>query len=115
MLHVIEQINARRADRNEPPLITGIGLNTGPVTAGGLGSADRLNYTIIGDTVNTTQRLEGFTRQFGESGVVLSQATFEALENRREEFKLQPLGAQTFRGKTEPLLVYRLKPGKDIQ
>jgi class 3 adenylate cyclase/CheY-like chemotaxis protein len=112
MLKVIAQINARRAGRNEPPLITGIGINTGPVTAGGLGSADRLNYTIIGDTVNTTQRLEGFTRQFGESGVVLSQATFEALEKQREEFKLQPLGTQTFRGKTEPLMVYRLEPVK---
>lgn len=110
MLNVIEQINARRAARNEPPLITGIGLNTGPVTAGGLGSADRLNYTIIGDTVNTTQRLEEVTRQFGESGVILSQATFEALEKHQAEFKIESLGAQTFRGKTEPLMVYRLKP-----
>jgi len=122
MLTVIEQINARRAARREPPLITGIGLNTGPVTAGGLGSTDRLNYTIIGDTVNTTQRLESFTRQFGESGVLISQHTFDALEARRKEFKFQSLGAQTFKGKTEPLQVYRLgaderaprRPVKDI-
>jgi class 3 adenylate cyclase/CheY-like chemotaxis protein len=109
MLKVIEQINTRRFERKEPPLITGIGLNTGPVTAGGLGSADRLNYTIIGDTVNTTQRLEELTRQFGESGVVVSQTTFAALEKHQAEFKLESLGAQSFRGKAEPLTVYRLK------
>jgi class 3 adenylate cyclase/CheY-like chemotaxis protein len=109
MLQTIEQINARRAARGEPALITGIGLNTGPVTAGGLGSADRLNYTVIGDTVNTTQRLENFTRQFGESGVVISQHTYDALDGCRKEFELRPGGAQTFKGKTESLQVYRLE------
>jgi class 3 adenylate cyclase/CheY-like chemotaxis protein len=111
MLQTIERINARRAARGEPALITGIGLNTGPVTAGGLGSADRLNYTVIGDTVNTTQRLESFTRQFGESAVVISQYTFDALGECREEFELRPGGSQTFKGKTEALEVYRLEPG----
>lgn len=110
MLQTIEQINARRAARGEPALITGIGLNTGPVTAGGLGSADRLNYTVIGDTVNTTQRLENFTRQFGESGVVISQHTFDALGECGKEFELRPGGTQTFKGKTEALGVYRLEP-----
>lgn len=110
MLQAIEQINARRLARGEPALITGIGINTGPVTAGGLGSADRLNYTVIGDTVNTTQRLEGFTRQFGESGAVISQYTYEALVDCRKEFNLRPGGTQTFKGKTAALEVYRLKP-----
>jgi adenylate cyclase len=76
-----------------------------------LGSADRLNYTVIGDTVNTTQRLENFTRQFGESGVVISQHTYDALDGCRQEFQLRPGGTQTFKGKTEALGVYRLEPG----
>jgi class 3 adenylate cyclase/DNA-binding response OmpR family regulator len=109
MLQVIEQINARRVARGEPALITGIGLNTGPVIAGGLGSADRRNYTVIGDTVNTAQRLGGFTGQFGESVAVISQHTFEALDDCRKEFRLLPGGAQTFKGKTAPLGVYRLE------
>jgi adenylate cyclase len=108
MLRVVQRLNRRRAARGEPPLVTGIGLNTGAVTAGGLGTADRLNYTIIGDAVNTTQRLEGFTREFGESGALISQSTYEALGERAAEFRLEPLGAHTFKGKSEAVAIYRL-------
>jgi adenylate cyclase len=58
MLVVIDTINARRAGRGEPPLVTGISVNSGSLTAGSLGTSDRLNYTIIGDTVNTTSGWE---------------------------------------------------------
>ena len=110
MLRVIRRINARRQQRGEPLFITGIGVNTGPVTAGSLGTHDRLNYTIIGDPVNTAQRLESFTRQFGESGAIISQHTLDALQGRKDDFNLTSLGAHTFKGKSEPLAVYRLWP-----
>ncbi len=110
MLRVIRRINARRQQRSEPLFVTGIGVNTGPVTAGSLGTHDRLNYTIIGDPVNTAQRLESFTRQFGESGAIISQHTMTALGERQKDFNLMPLGAHTFKGKAEPLAVYRLWP-----
>ncbi len=75
ILKVVERINVRRVERGNPPLATGIGINTGVVTAGGLGTSDRMHYTIIGDTVNTTQRLEGLTRQlFNVSGIVISHS-----------------------------------------
>jgi adenylate cyclase len=110
MLAVTAQLNARRIARGDPPFTVGIGLNTGPVTAGGLGSNDRLHYTIIGDTVNTTTRLQSLTRQFGEeSSALISQHTLFALRERRHEFQLHPLGARTFRGKVEQLLVYQLQ------
>jgi adenylate cyclase len=105
----VELLNARRLANQQPPLITGIGLNTGLVTAGGLGTVDRLNYTIIGDTVNTVQRLQGLTRDFGASGIVVGEATFAALEEKAAEFDFEPLGAQTFRGKSAELKVYRLR------
>jgi adenylate cyclase len=108
LLAIIERINERRAGRGEPPLITGIGVNTGSLTAGGLGTADRLNYTIIGDTVNTTQRIQGLTREFGESGIVISENTLAALARRRNEFRFEPLGEHAFRGKMEMLWLYRL-------
>lgn len=110
MLTVIEQINARRVEREEPPLVTGIGINTGSLTAGGLGTADRLNYTIIGDTVNTTQRIEGVTREFGESGVIVSENTINALGEKRSEFRFEPLGEHILKGKNEPIWLYRLLP-----
>lgn len=113
ILKVLEEVNARRAARGEPALITGIGVNTGMLTAGGLGTADRLNYTIIGDTVNTTQRLQGMCREFGESGVVISEYTLEALAGRRGQFRLEPLGERSFKGKRELVWLYRLLPLQD--
>jgi adenylate cyclase len=113
MLKVIEQINARRTERGEPPFITGIGINTGVVTAGGLGSRDRLHYTIIGDTVNTTQRLEDLTREFGESGIIISEQTWLALRKMSAPFSVKPLGVRLLKGKSEPVPVYRLLPSTE--
>ena len=109
MLRRIDRLNDRRAANGLPPFVTGIGLNTGRVTAGGLGTADRLNYTIIGDTVNTAQRLEGFTRDFGTSGVVISENTAAALEEHTAEFNLELLGTQNLRGKRDEVTLYRLR------
>jgi adenylate cyclase len=111
MLEVVERINQGRIQRNEPPFRTGIGINTGNLIAGGLGTADRLNYTIIGDTVNTTQRIQDLTRQFGESGVAVSESTVASLHEKRGDFKLEPLGEHALKGKSELIWVYRLKPG----
>lgn len=113
MLDAVERLNARREQRGDPAFSMGIGINTGPVTAGGLGSVDRLHYTIIGDTVNTTARLESLTRQFGQENVaVISQHTLFALRERRHDFNLESMGAHTVKGKEEQLLVYLLKPTK---
>ncbi len=112
MLQVIARINRRRAERGEPAFITGIGINTGAMTAGGLGTADRMNFTIIGDTVNTTQRIQDITREFGESGVVISENTLNSLQNGTERFHIESLGQHTFKGKLELLWLYRLWPAK---
>jgi adenylate cyclase len=109
MQAAIHDLNTRRAERGHPPMLTGIGLNTGEVTAGSLGTADRLNYTIIGDVVNTTQRLESFTRTIEGCGIVISQETYTALGERRAEFDIVSLGPQRFKGKTEAVAVYHLR------
>ncbi len=108
MLEAIDQINAHRSERGEPPLITGIGVNTGLVTAGSIGTMDRMRYGVVGDTVNTTQRLESFTRQFGASSIVVSDATVAALQHRQSEFVFEDLGVHHFKGKSTPFSVYRL-------
>ncbi len=109
MLDVIEQINAQRIKRGDPPFITGIGINTGHVTAGGLGASDRLNYTIIGDAVNTTQRLESFTRQLGATSIVMGEATYQALGDKVQELPIESLGAFSLKGKSESVAIYRLR------
>jgi class 3 adenylate cyclase len=109
MLMAITNINARRKIRGEPPLTTGIGINTGTLIAGGLGTADRLNFTIIGDTVNTTQRMQGLARDFGESGIVVGETTLSALRSNRLEFNFEPMGEHAFKGKSELHWIYRLR------
>jgi len=110
ILHVINQYNAERSGRGEPMLITGLGINTGTLTVGGLGASDRLEYTIIGDTVNTAQRMQELTRQFGETGCVVGENTLTFLRERRTEFRLDPLGEHALKGKSELSWVYRLRP-----
>ncbi|HVN54691.1 MAG TPA: adenylate/guanylate cyclase domain-containing protein [Anaerolineaceae bacterium] len=111
ILEAIDRLNAQRVERGEQPLATGIGINTGVVTAGGLGTSDRLHYTIIGDTVNTTQRLESLTRDlFNVNGVLISQATYNALGDTRSDFHIESAGIHAVKGKMAQLMVYRLYP-----
>ncbi len=110
MLAVIDQLNQERIERGDPPFVTGIGINTGVVIAGGLGTSDRLHYTIIGDTVNTTQRLESLTRQlFNGNGVVIGHSTYLALAEFTGDFNLEPAGMHAIKGKSEQILIYRMK------
>lgn len=110
MLDAIERINWRRVERGDSPIIIGIGINTGPVTAGGLGTQDRLHYTVIGDAVNTTQRIEGLAHKFKESAVLISKETLVSMWDRRNSFNIESRGNVSVKGKVEQLEVYRLWP-----
>ncbi|HEX9012533.1 MAG TPA: adenylate/guanylate cyclase domain-containing protein, partial [Anaerolineaceae bacterium] len=111
ILAAVDRLNQLRVERGEPPLSIGMGIDTGRVVAGGLGTSDRLHYTIIGDAVNTTRQVEALTRQlFSVSGVLISESTFQALGETRDRFHLDPLGLYVLRGKTERVAVYRLLP-----
>lgn len=105
---LIDQLNERRVQRGDPPLVTGIALHSGMVTAGSLGSAERMQYTIVGDTVNTTSRLGEFTKIFNETIVVASAQTVDALGRRSADFRLNALGNYELRGKLAPMTIYRI-------
>lgn len=109
ILEAVDRLNDQRLRRGEPPLVTGIGINIGPVIAGGLGTTDRMHYTIIGDTVNTAQRIEVLTRDIIDcSGVLVSQSTWSALAGAQAGFDFMALGEHNVKGKQEPIEVYRL-------
>lgn len=110
ILKTVKAMNIKRQKEGIPPMVTGIGINTGEVAAGGIGTADRLHYSVIGDAVNVTQRLENLTKVFGETSAIISQGTYDALGVYRDSFILSPMGGQVFKGKTEPIMVYRLLP-----
>jgi adenylate cyclase len=115
ILRAINLLNRDRIRRGDPPLVTGIGIHTGVVIAGGLGTSDRLHYTIIGDTVNTSQRLESLTRDlFNETGALISQSTYTALGDQKSKYTLEPMGLHSVKGKTERLMVYRLDEQPDF-
>jgi class 3 adenylate cyclase/CheY-like chemotaxis protein len=115
MANAIDALNRKRKRRGDPPFLTGIGVHTGVVMAGGLGTSDRMHYTIIGDTVNTTQRLEHLTRQiFVESGILISQATYSALGVAADTLNLESVGLHTVKGKEERIMVYRLNTSATV-
>lgn len=109
MEKAVSLLNQKRIARGDLPFITGIGLHTGVVMAGGLGTRDRLHYTIIGDTVNTTQRIEGLTRTlFYDNGILITQATLDALGDLKSQFVVKSVGQHTVKGKEEKIMVYQL-------
>ncbi|HUX52025.1 MAG TPA: adenylate/guanylate cyclase domain-containing protein [Spirochaetia bacterium] len=81
-------------------LQVGIGLHTGPLVAGNLGSIRRLNYSVIGDTVNVAARLEGVAKG-GE--VIITQDTRDLIGDR---FKVKQLAAVKVKGKAEPITIF---------
>jgi adenylate cyclase len=112
ILQTVKAMNIKRRERGEPPMVTGIGINTGTVAAGGMGTADRLHYAVIGDTVNVSQRIEDLSKELGETSAIISQDTYEALGDYREDFAFSPMGSHILKGKSEPIKTFRLLPIK---
>lgn len=88
----------------------GIGINSGPAIVGNIGSARRMDYTAIGDTVNLASRLESATKEFGV-GILISEYTHNAV---RGSFQFKSIGSVHVRGRSEPVLAYSVE-GIDTQ
>ena len=104
MLRAVERLNAVRAGAGRPAIQVGIGINYGEAFAGYTGSERRLEYTVIGDSVNTASRL----CDWAEGGeILLSEALRDACIRTHDVASRDPL---VLRGKAHPMTVYRVAP-----
>ncbi|MBO7005909.1 MAG: adenylate/guanylate cyclase domain-containing protein [Pseudomonadales bacterium] len=87
-----------------PQLKVRMGLNSGPMVVGNMGSAQRMNYTIMGDAVNLAARLEGANKAFA-SRMMISESTYRACESDIDARELDTIRVV---GKNEPVTVYEL-------
>jgi adenylate cyclase len=105
-MEVLRVFNNHRRQRQQPVLEIGIGIHTGPVVAGYIGSSKALSYTVIGDTANTSARLCGAA---GPGEILVSASTIEQLGTR---FSYQELPALQLKGKEKPFRCYAIQRSK---
>jgi adenylate cyclase len=91
--------NAAARAEGRPPLKVRIGIHTGPVIVGNIGAADRVNYTIIGDTVNVSQRLQGLAKEIAPEAEVSIVVSGETASRLDERFETVPAGKHLLRGR----------------
>ncbi|MBN2393465.1 MAG: AAA family ATPase [Anaerolineae bacterium] len=104
----LEAFHQRQAHLLSPPLSIHIGVNTGTVIAGNVGSDLRMSYTVMGDTVNTASRLEDASKP---GQILVSRATYRLVRGAFTFLALEPIRVK---GKQEPLTVYELQQAKSV-
>ncbi|MDP7165003.1 MAG: adenylate/guanylate cyclase domain-containing protein [Alphaproteobacteria bacterium] len=100
MGHELAELNFELRTQGLPEIATGIGINSGLVVAGNMGSVRRLNYTVIGDNVNLASRIEGLTRIYGVP-LIVSESTAAA-----PGFRYRELDRVRVKGKQEPVRIF---------
>jgi class 3 adenylate cyclase/HAMP domain-containing protein len=101
MRRELAQFNVRRKAAGLPKVRIGIGIHTGPLVLGTVGSTSRLNTTVVGDTVNLASRIEGRTDHFG-MGLAITDAVYHGLSDRRVH-DLREIGWVQVKGKSKPV------------
>jgi adenylate cyclase len=104
MKALLGKINSERAAAGQPPIAIGVGIHTDEVVVGNIGSARRLEYTVIGDGVNTSSRVQALNKQFGTT-ILITETTFEIVKGT---FDCRPMPDTPLRGKQRALQFYEV-------
>jgi adenylate cyclase len=105
MQHRLEQLNREWKERGLPEISCRIGINTGPMIVGNMGSNQVFDYTVIGDSVNLASRLEGANKHY-RTRLMISEYTCRSLTPGR--FKTRVLDVIKVKGKSEPVKVFEV-------
>jgi adenylate cyclase len=117
-LAMLEQVDALNKEREQEaedegrpfiPLNVGVGLNTGTCVVGNMGSDQRFNYSVFGDSVNLASRLEGQSKEYGFPIIVGSNTALAA----KDRFAILELDFIIVKGKTEPEVIYAIAGRED--
>lgn len=100
----LRQFNLQQTLQGNPELITLIGINSGPVIVGNFGTSERMNYTVLGDAVNTASRLQALNKIY-HTQIILGENVVGQLNN---QFCIRPLDYLEVRGKTQKMTIYEL-------
>lgn len=105
MMRALSLMRQRWRDEGKPDIDIGIGLNTGNMRVGFMGSERMRNYTLLGDNVNLGSRLEGVNKQYG-TNIIISQYTYDAVKHA---VYARELDAIRVKGKREPVIIFELR------
>jgi adenylate cyclase len=105
MIRTLHELNREWEIEGKPTLDIGIGINTGDMVAGNIGSDTIMSYTVIGDAVNLGARLESLNKDYG-TRIIISEFTRVALKG---QYDVRPLGEVVVKGKTRPVAIFEVK------
>jgi adenylate cyclase len=105
MSQALDELNRNWAAAGRPQLDIGVGISTGEMVAGNIGSNTIMSYTVIGDTVNLGARLESLNKEYG-TRIIIGEATRAGLQGR---YDIRPLGEVTVKGKSRPVAIFEVR------
>ena len=111
MVRELAQLNRLWAARGLAPLDIGVGINSGDMIAGNIGSSAIMSYTVIGDNVNLGSRLESLNKEYG-SRIIISDASRARLTGH---YDIRPLGDVVVKGKTRAVAIFEVIVPSPIQ
>jgi adenylate cyclase len=107
MLKKLDAYNEIRKHNGEEPIKVGIGINSGELIAGNLGASERMEYTVIGDTVNLASRIQNLTKTYSYP-ILIAESTYERLINKGL-FNIEEVGLTDIRGRSAKVKLFGVK------